>query len=275
MHICLPAFCLCPRSCGIVTKCWLHTWQATLPACLAFWGFQALRIPLPGFLSLSPLTPVLLCLLFFPSISPGWACGALPLRSRMVCESKLLTSGFCRNHQASGCKVFQIVLSYNSCSPPTLSLVNRVLYHQPYRASSHWVECDKNPILLWFKWINIPSVCLFCAWLWGRMDIVKLVIYSAWFSCKTRMHLGCILLVYDECHSAILILFSLLVFIKDAKESKWKLKAPSLYFPPSRHTPNEGLKLDVSCGAYTAYKLSKWCLLKAFVCIQDVPRQSS
>lgn len=118
MHICLPAFCLCPRSCGIVTKCWLHTWQATLPACLAFWGFQALRIPLPGFLSLSPLTPVLLCLLFFPSISPGWACGALPLRSRMVCESKLLTSGFCRNHQASGCKVFQIVLSYNSCSPP-------------------------------------------------------------------------------------------------------------------------------------------------------------
>lgn len=159
--------------------------------------------------------------------------------------------------------------------PPTLSLVNRVLYHQPYRASSHWVECDKNPILLWFKWINIPSACLFCAWLWGCMDIVKLVIYSAWFSCKTRMHLGCILLVYDECHSAILILFSLLVFIKDAKESKWKLKAPSLYFPPSRHTPNEGLKLDVSCGAYTAYKLSKWCLLKAFVCIQDVPRQSS
>lgn len=78
--------------------------------------------------------------------------------------------------------------------PPTLSLVNRVLYHQPYRASSHWVECDKNPILLWFKWINIPSACLFCAWLWGRMDIVKLVIYSAWFSCKTRMHLGCILL---------------------------------------------------------------------------------
>lgn len=194
MHICLPAFCLCPRSCGIVTKCWLHTWQATLPACLAFWGFQALRIPLPGFLSLSPLTPVLLCLLFFPSISPGWACGALPLRSRMVCESKLLTSGFCRNHQASGCKVFQIVLSYNSCSPPPLSFVNRVLYHQPYRASSHWVECDKNPILLWFKWINIPSACLFCAWLWGRMDIVKLVIYSAWFSCKTRMHLGCILL---------------------------------------------------------------------------------
>lgn len=118
MSVCLH-FCLCPRSCGIVTKCWLHTWQAPLPACLAFWGFQALRIPLPGFLSFSPpLTPLLLRLVFFPPISWGWACGALPLRSRMVCESILLTFGSCRNHRASGCSVFQIVLSYNSCFPP-------------------------------------------------------------------------------------------------------------------------------------------------------------
>lgn len=55
MYICLH-FCVCPRSCGIVTKCWLHTWQAPLPACLAFWGFQALRIPSAGFLSCSLLS---------------------------------------------------------------------------------------------------------------------------------------------------------------------------------------------------------------------------
>lgn len=120
ISVCL-LFCLCPRSYGIVTKCWLHTWQAPLPACLAFWGFQALRIPSPGFLPLfPPLTPVLLCLLCFPPISLGWACGALPLRSRTVSESKLLTFGFCQNHRASGCKVFQIVLSYNSCAPTPL-----------------------------------------------------------------------------------------------------------------------------------------------------------
>lgn len=41
-----------------------------LPACLAFWGFQALRIPSPGFLS-PRLTPVLHSLLFFSPISLG------------------------------------------------------------------------------------------------------------------------------------------------------------------------------------------------------------
>lgn len=107
-------FCLCLRSCGIVTKCWLHTWQAPLPACLAFWGFQALRIPSPGFLSFSlPSSSVFSPFLPFPR---GWACGALSLRSSTFCESKLLTSGLCRNHRASGCKVFQIVLSYDSSS---------------------------------------------------------------------------------------------------------------------------------------------------------------
>lgn len=79
ISVCLH-FSLCPGSCGIVTKCWLHTWQAPLPACLAFWGFQTLRIPLPGFLSSPPpLAPVLLCLLLFRPVSLGWACGALPL----------------------------------------------------------------------------------------------------------------------------------------------------------------------------------------------------
>lgn len=112
ISVCLH-FCLCPRSYGIVTKCWLHTWQAPLPACLAFWGLSSLKNPftrLPLFFP--PLTPVRLCLLFFPPISLGWACGALPLRSRTVCELKLLTFGLCRNHRASGCKVFQ-----NSRSP--------------------------------------------------------------------------------------------------------------------------------------------------------------
>lgn len=109
-------FCLCLRSCGIVTKCWLHTWQAPLPACLAFWGFQALRIPstrLP--LLLPPLAPVLLCLLFFPLVTSGlslWC--SFPFVPPTFCESKLLTFGLRRNHRASGCKVFQIVLSYDS-----------------------------------------------------------------------------------------------------------------------------------------------------------------
>ena len=129
VSVCLH-FCLCPRSCGIVTKCWLHTWQALLPACLAFWGFQALRIPLPGFLSFSLLS-LLSSSVFssFPPISLGLACGALPLCSLTVCESKLLTFGYRRNHQVLDW-VFQILLSYYSRSlPPTFSLVNTVLYH--------------------------------------------------------------------------------------------------------------------------------------------------
>lgn len=246
MYICLPAFCLCPRSCGIVTKCWLHTWQATLPACLAFWGFQALRIPLPGFLSLPPpplsllSSSVFSSLLPFPRVEPVvlyrfvrvwsvnrncWLLASAGITERLVARFSRL------------CLVTTLALSL------PLSLANRVLYHQLYRASSHWVECDKNPILLWFKWINIPSACLFCAWLRGRIDRVKLVIYSARFSCKTGMHLACILLVYDECHGAILIMFSPLVFIKDAKESKWKMKALSLCFPPFQCTPNERAKI--------------------------------
>lgn len=55
VSVCLH-LCLWPSSCGIVTKCWLHTWQTPLPACLAFWGFQALRIPPWGFFSPSSVS---------------------------------------------------------------------------------------------------------------------------------------------------------------------------------------------------------------------------
>lgn len=55
LSVCLH-LCLWPSSCGIVTKCWLHTWQTPLPACLAFWGFQALRIPPWGFFSPSSVS---------------------------------------------------------------------------------------------------------------------------------------------------------------------------------------------------------------------------
>lgn len=84
ISVCLH-FCLCPRSCGIVTKCWLHTWQASLPACLAFWGFQALRIPPPGFLSFSLLSllssSVFSSFLPFPWAEPVVLYRSVPVRS--------------------------------------------------------------------------------------------------------------------------------------------------------------------------------------------------
>lgn len=250
MYICLPAFLSVPQvlwDCHKVLITHMTSPTSCLPCILGLSGLKNPFSRLPLFFP--PLAVVLLCLLLFPSISLGWACGALPLLSRTVRESKLLTFGLRRNHRASGCKVFQIVLSYNSCSPPPLSLVNRVLYHQLYQASSHCVACDKNPILLWFKWINIPSACLFCAWLSGHIDRLKLVIYSARFihlQSRNAALVWCFaasVLVYDECHSAILIMFPPLVFIEHAKESKWKMKALSLYFPPPLCTLNERAKI--------------------------------
>lgn len=72
-------------------------------------GLSGLKNP---FSRLPPLTAVLLCLLSFPSISPGWAWGALPLRSRYGASVilKLLTFGLFQIHPASSCEVFQIVL---------------------------------------------------------------------------------------------------------------------------------------------------------------------
>lgn len=113
MYICLPAFLSVPQvlwDCHKVLITHMTSPTSCLPCIL---GLSSLKNPftrLPLFFP--PLTPVRLCLLFFPPISLGWACGALPLRSRTVCELKLLTFGLCRNHRASGCKVFQ-----NSCSP--------------------------------------------------------------------------------------------------------------------------------------------------------------
>lgn len=84
ISVCLH-FCLCPGSCGIVTKCWLHTWQALLPACLAFWSFQALRIPLPGFLSFPVFSllssSVYSSFLPFPRVEPVVLYRFVPIRS--------------------------------------------------------------------------------------------------------------------------------------------------------------------------------------------------
>lgn len=119
MYICLPAFLSVPQvlwDCHKVLITHMTSPTSCLPCILGLSGLKNPFTRLPLFFP--PLAPVLLCLLLFPPVSLGWAHGALPLRSRMVCESKLLTFGLCRNHRASGCKVFQIVLSYNSCSLP-------------------------------------------------------------------------------------------------------------------------------------------------------------
>lgn len=201
ISVCLH-FCLCPRSCGIVTKCWLHTWQAPLPACLAFWGFQALRIPLPGFLSFSLLS-LLSSSVFssfppFPWVEPVVLYHFIPVRSVNRNCWLLAYAGITERRVARFSRLC-LVTTPAPLSPPPLSLVNRVLYHQLYWAGSHCVACDKKPILLWFKWINIPAACLFCAWLSGHIDRLKLVIYSARFICKAGMHLWLVFCFFRAC----------------------------------------------------------------------------
>lgn len=109
MYICLPAFLSVPQvlwDCHKVLITHMTSPTSCLPCIL---GLSGLKNPFSRLPLLFPaLAPVLLCLLFFPPISPGWACGALLPRSCVVCESKLLTFGLCRNHPAWFCKVFQI-----------------------------------------------------------------------------------------------------------------------------------------------------------------------
>lgn len=109
----------CPRSCGIVTKCWLHTWQAPLPACLAFWGFQALRIPSPGFLSF-PLLSLLSSSVFssflpFPRVEPVVLRRSVPVRPVNRNCWLLAYAGITERRVA---RFSRLCLVTTPCSPP-------------------------------------------------------------------------------------------------------------------------------------------------------------
>lgn len=131
-----------------------------------------------------------------------------------------------------------------------LSFVNRVLYHQLYRASSHRVACSKKPISLWMKWINIPSACLFLHWLLRHIDSFKLVIYSTQFICKAGVHLFVFVLLlcleYPMMNATVAywllsLPWCLLNRVKRANE-KWKLCLCISLRPYVRLM--KGLKLD-------------------------------
>ena len=120
-----------------------------LPCILGLSGLKNpfTRLPLPP----PPLTPILRCLFYFPSISPHWVCDGLAQRSCMICESKLLTFGICRNHSMSGSKVFETVHCHSSCSlqPALYTGFSKTNYMKPAHTDCHATKkptscCDLN-----------------------------------------------------------------------------------------------------------------------------------
>lgn len=138
-----------------------------LPACLAFWGFQALRIPSPGFLS-PRLTPVLHCLLFFPPISLGWAHGASPLFALAQPVTRncwlLANAGIAERRVARFSRLCLVTAPATSPNPASLLCKQSSLSptikpaHVVYYGNKKQITCS------WFEWINIPSACLLFAW---------------------------------------------------------------------------------------------------------------
>lgn len=228
MYICLPAFLPAPQvlwDCHKVLITHMTSPTSCLPCILGLSGLKNpfTRLPLSFLLSL--LSSVFSSFLLFPWVEPVVLYHAAPTQT-VNRKCWLLVYAGITEHWVAW-KVFKILLSYKP-PHPTLLFCKQSSLSPTIRSCLLLCSMRQNPILLWFKWINILPACLFGAWLSGHIDRLKLVIYSSWFICKAEMHLRlifhCFRVAYDEYHSAILIMVPpqcSLNTLKRANE-KWK-----------------------------------------------------